>query len=72
MLRAQPGDASSRVARELVFERLDGSAGFGVANSVGVRRARRAAVVMLNPDTELSDGSSTRWPRRLSTTRIPM
>jgi N-acetylglucosaminyl-diphospho-decaprenol L-rhamnosyltransferase len=42
---------------ELVFERLYANPGFGAANNVGVERARHAAVVMLNPDTELVDGS---------------
>jgi len=42
---------------EVDFLRLEANRGFGAANNVGVERARHDAVVMLNPDTELTDAS---------------
>lgn len=54
-------DASPALARELAPEAkvvaLDENVGFGIANNVGVREASGDAIVLLNPDTELIDGS---------------
>ena len=47
--------AEAHAATEVVL--LDENVGFGAASNMGVRRARHDAVILLNPDTELIDGS---------------
>lgn len=42
------------------FVRLSSNQGFGAANNLGVSAASNEAVVLLNPDTELIDGSLPR------------
>jgi N-acetylglucosaminyl-diphospho-decaprenol L-rhamnosyltransferase len=51
-------EAAARCWRgETTFVRLPENAGFGAACNIGVGRASHEAVVLLNPDTELVDGS---------------
>lgn len=50
-------DATVEVARGARVVALESNRGFGAAANVGVREARNDAVVLLNPDTLLVDGS---------------
>lgn len=52
-----PFAAARRRQGPLELVRLDGNRGFGAAANEGIRRAAGAAVVVLNPDTWLVDGS---------------
>jgi GT2 family glycosyltransferase len=55
-----PEGAARAWKGELVFVQLGDNRGFGAASNAGVARARHEAVVLLNPDTELVDGSLSR------------
>jgi N-acetylglucosaminyl-diphospho-decaprenol L-rhamnosyltransferase len=52
-----PLSVAQRWRGETTFIQLDDNVGFGRANNIGVRAAKHDALVLLNPDTKLVDGS---------------
>ncbi|MEA2136329.1 MAG: N-acetylglucosaminyl-diphospho-decaprenol L-rhamnosyltransferase [Solirubrobacteraceae bacterium] len=60
------GPTLARAAGAEVVE-LGANPGFGAANNAGVKRARHAVTVLLNPDCELLDGSLARLAAAAST-----